>query len=174
MAKGKNFFKSSKPKDPKGVHTIKSAKKEKVKKIKKIEQERTKKDNQKQQFPRISRFIPENTWKFWLKLGIVICLSVVAVWGNYLILQSLYSAGKGFIKVVYAREKLNNEMKLWQNITKEYPNYRDAYMASAVLAYRLGDRGKEQVFLRGLKLLDPNFPFIKTLEQLTNLQNLSQ
>lgn len=62
-------------------------------------------------------------------------------------------------------------MNLWENITKQYPNYRDAYFAGALISYQLGDSKKESYFLERLKLIDPNFPLTNTLEKLENIQN---
>lgn len=129
-------------------------------------------------FPSISRSIPETltipgkkTSYSWLEWALVVVLVILGVAWNIWVGIALYRNILRWSSVLVAREKLYEEMTLWENITQKYPSYRDAYVEGAIFAYRLGDKNKEQYFLDNLQVLDPNFPITKSLEQLVNLQN---
>ena len=126
------------------------------------------------QFPKIPRIIPEPSVlmpkKSYLQWGLASILIIVALFLNLLALKDLLGVGKNWIAFIADRQHISSQMKLWESITNEYPQYRDAYVEGALYAYRLGDRQKEQYFLQNLELVDPNFPLTKTLGQLMNLQ----
>lgn len=146
------------------------------------------KENKKPQFPKIPRVIPETTTLLasiplssssikptqgHLKWGILIVLIVLGLVWNYLIVTTFAKKFTSWSGLLVKREKLREQMSLWENITKQYPNYRDANVEGEIYAYMLADKGKEQYFLQNLQLLDPNFPLTKTLEQLMNLQSIN-
>lgn len=129
-------------------------------------------------FPSISRSIPEvfngfpaNPSKFSLKMVFLGVLIVLGVAWNVWVGVGLYKSFVGWSRLLLARGKLYGQMATWENIAQKYPNYRDAYVEGAILAYRLGDKEKEAYFLKNLEILDPNFPLTKSLQQLINLQN---
>lgn len=68
-------------------------------------------------------------------------------------------------KVFENRNALQEQMTIWENISKEYPTYRDAYFQAAVLAYRLGDSTKERLYLEKTLQLDPNYEPAKKLQE---------
>lgn len=61
---------------------------------------------------------------------------------------------------------LKQQLQTWEDVTNRYPTYRDAYFEAAVLAYRLGDRHKEALYLQKVLTIDPNF---LPAQQLKNL-----
>lgn len=133
--------------------------------------------SKKREFPNISRFIPDRPSfgmpkieKLTLKWGIVVVLAIIGLVLNLIVLQHLFITGKSWIALEEKRQQLSQEMSLWENITKEYPNYRDAYFEGALFAYRLGDSQKKQDFLNKLQLIDPNFPLTQGLEKLQNVE----
>ena len=137
------------------------------------------------QFPKIYRFIPDFTsrafhrissFKDYLKLKWILLylFIIVGVVWNVWIGSVFFKDFSTWSHLLLAREILYNQMATWENIAQKYPNYRDAYVEGAMLAYRLGDKQKESYFLHNLQLLDPNFPLTKTYQQLTQLQALNQ
>lgn len=63
--------------------------------------------------------------------------------------------------------KLQHELTTWENVTKAYPTYRDAYFEAAVLAYRLGKKEKEEMYLQKTLSIDPNFAPALELKKLS-------
>lgn len=132
------------------------------------------------QFPRISRFIPEPPQFTLSKPQIHMQVRQIIL----VILILLGVALNGFVGVMFfktfllwsdllqERQKLYTQMQLWQNITKEYSNNRDAYFAGALFAYELGDKQMESYFLDKLTFLDPNFPLTTALEKLETIQKI--
>jgi len=59
--------------------------------------------------------------------------------------------------VIEQRMKLEKQMKLWQSVAKDYPNYRDANFQVALIAYRLGNREVESEYLAKVLEIDPNY-----------------
>lgn len=130
----------------------------------------------KQELPSISRKITEKIGQFtitppkklsWKMIGFILFFVIVlglSVW------QGIAAVGKlvALNKVVADREKLAQEMKLWEGIATKYPGYRDAYFQAAVLAYRLGDREKEKTYLGKAIQIDPNYVPAKNLERISN------
>lgn len=137
------------------------------------------------QFPRISRFIPEGSvilrkflGKFtgkklrvasilphiisplgplkkknvWLA-GVFVCTIVFALFLSWELWQTWTTWRQ--TKMEYAH--LQQELRTWEDVTSRYPTYRDAYFEAAVLAYRLGDRQKELLYLQKVLAIDPNF-----------------
>lgn len=118
-----------------------------------------------QQLP-IAQSLSKPKKKFSWKTLFVLFLIVVGLFGNLLVGISFYQKASSYVGLLIARHDLYNQMQLWQNIAQKYPDYRDAYVKGAVLAYELGDSAKEAYFLQQLKLVDPNYTWIKTFEQL--------
>ncbi|HXS14547.1 MAG TPA: hypothetical protein VN711_00270 [Candidatus Saccharimonadales bacterium] len=125
-------------------------------------------------FPNIYLIISERIRKFNFSLpkiplktkSIVLCvvgflLAVVCVWE----IIGVFHQTQLFMGVVGERSTLQKEMSLWENISQKYPTYRDAYYQAAVLAYRLGEREKEDFYLQKVLALDPNYQPAQNLEK---------
>lgn len=154
-------------------------------KIQRVEKKGKAEMRKRPHFPKFSRSITEPTINLasnkkelkqkqpqsrlkWVFLVLLIMLGLsLNIWMGI----ALYTSFSNWARLLTAREKLSSEMATWENISQKYPNYRDAYVEGALLAYRLGDNEKEQYFLKNLQLLDPNFPITKSFEQLHQLQN---
>ena len=54
-------------------------------------------------------------------------------------------------------ERLRRQYQFWQNIVTERPDYRDAYMMLASLAYELSRTSDARMYIRKALRLDPNF-----------------
>ena len=63
-------------------------------------------------------------------------------------------------------DKLNNQIKYWEEVVSNHPDYRDAYLAIAKLAYGLNQQEVVSDNLRKAQMLDPNGLSIKTFEGL--------
>lgn len=62
--------------------------------------------------------------------------------------------------------KLNDQIKFWEDVASNHPDYRDAYLAIAKLAYSLNMPEITSDNLRKAQMLDPNGISIKTFERL--------
>lgn len=60
--------------------------------------------------------------------------------------------------------RLEKSYAYWQSVIAAKPDYRDAYLALASLAYQLGHRIRAQTYLQKAVVLDP---FSQTVENLT-------
>lgn len=162
----KRFFKRSKKED------VTEKEKSAVEKIKKGGVAFTK--VQRPHFPKNPRLIPELQGSFSFKYVIIGILVVLGLLLDGWVGVTVYKTFVLWSVLMSQRQKLYNELATWENITTQYPNYRDAYVEGALIAYRLGDSGKEQYFLQNLELLDPNFPLTKSLLKLEQLQRINK
>lgn len=105
----------------------------------------------------------------WILVGV--CIGFGSIVCSMATIQ-LYKTYGVWSSLMAKRAVLSQQMQLWENITKQYPDYRDAYVEGAIFAYELGDKDKENYFIGQLQLLDPNLPQIKTLQDLESLQQL--
>src|SRR5260221_2697089 len=160
-------------------HFFKKEKKELRLKRHKAPTGKSKKVSPKLQFPKISRFIPDGFGKlpikstdklrinlkprkinsnvlmrrsFWMGIRLVI-----AFVGIGLLSRQLFAQWKALQDAKQNYAKLQQNLKTWENIAQRYPTYRDAYFEAAILAYRLGDREKEAVYIDKILMIDPNF-----------------
>lgn len=135
----------------------------------------TEEKKKKQEFPNISLGITEKvgniritppkhvSWKMGGFLLFFLTVLGLSVWQGTIVVE------KGLLlkDVVAKRSVLMQEMKLWEGIATKYPGYRDAYFQAAVLAYRLGDREKETLYLSKAMEIDPNYLPAKNLERIS-------
>jgi len=54
----------------------------------------------------------------------------------------------------------------WQKIVALHEDYRDGYFKLATLAYQLNKTSESRFYLQKVRLLDPNYPGIESLEKL--------
>lgn len=52
--------------------------------------------------------------------------------------------------------RLENSYRYWQTVIKEKPDYRDAYLALAALAYQLGYKTDAKQYVEKIREIDPN------------------
>lgn len=137
--------------------------------VEQIAQDSPKVKEGKKEFPINYRSIAEPFQKIYfsgfswgkLALGIFLFLLLgVSLWQAAVLGQRVLA----FERVLMQREKLTEDLKLWENIAAKYPGYRDAYFQAATIAYRLGDTGKEKELLAKTLQLDPNFMPARDLE----------
>jgi hypothetical protein len=111
--------------------------------------------------PSISRSIPVPVaiaWpgllNEWLVVGFVsgILLFLVVTLG----LKVQAQAGE-LTKKQQMHDSISAEISHWQQITKQYPQYRDGYFRLALLQYELGNEQLAGISLEKTLTIDPNF-----------------
>lgn len=110
-------------------------------------------------FPNNFRFITEKP--LWVGVLLALALALIAC-----LCILLGVRGVDWIRLQEKRAKLEANMTLWEEITKKYPTYRDAYFEEALLAYQLGQRQKAWNLSRHVLLIDPNFTQARELQSL--------
>lgn len=64
--------------------------------------------------------------------------------------------------------QVQSEIKFWQDVAKEHPDYRDAYFNLAILEYKRGAYEKSQEYLQKTLSIDPSFEKGRELEKILN------
>lgn len=103
-------------------------------------------------FPSIHRFITEQGMLLLISFvsGIFfigIMFQGVQLYGNFQKIEGLK----------LQRVKLTKELHYWQDVARQFSNYRDVYFRIAQLQYQLGEPSKSQRSLEKVFGLDPNF-----------------
>jgi len=62
--------------------------------------------------------------------------------------------------------RLSKELEFWQNVVKEKPDYRDAYLQASALSYQLNKPEDAKKYLDQAAALDPNASVVSHLAQL--------
>jgi len=169
--KEKKHLKPTRHKAPPGTKSVKKQPQKQQNSLKKL------------QFPKIPRVITEGWKKFEKKvaefekksgkyhkvifnqkllltiLGLLVLLAGFVGWQTY-------REWRNWQDVSQNKKTLEHQLIVWEDTIKQYPTYRDAYFEAAILAYRLGERGKTQTYLQQVLTLDPNFKPAFVLEKL--------
>lgn len=101
-----------------------------------------------------------------LKLQLVVSIYVITI---FLILYFSFDLLQNFQRqkeINFQREKIESQIKLWQDISNKFMNYKEAYFKLATLEYELGDADKAKFYLDKALYIDPNF------EKARELQNI--
>ncbi|EKD85704.1 MAG: hypothetical protein ACD_37C00649G0002 [uncultured bacterium] len=106
-------------------------------------------------FPHFSRIFSAAI--FWL--GLILLISVNLINSPIIPTNVLGAVAE------LEEEKENTEVKyaFWQNVVKNKPDYRDAYIQLAALSYQLSKLEEGKNYLTEVETLDPNNPFISSL-----------
>lgn len=67
---------------------------------------------------------------------------------------------------IHKPEKIRREIDYWQEIVKEKPDYRDAYLKLAVLNWQVYENEKARLFLQKALDLDPNYELGRKVEEI--------
>ena len=65
----------------------------------------------------------------------------------------------------FEKEKIKSEIKLWEDLSKKYPGYSEAYFQLAVLNYRLGEFKNSKYYADKALYLDPDFEKARNLRE---------
>lgn len=63
------------------------------------------------------------------------------------------------------REVAQEQLSYWEGIIKKHPDYRDAYVVAAGLAYEVRDSEKALHYLSQAQKLDPNNQTLEKMSQ---------
>ena len=109
-------------------------------------------------FPKIFRFITER--------GVFVVVSLVSL----VLLTAIIMQGAQLKKTLHQAEvakgqraELTKELAYWQDVVRQYGNYRDAYFKIATIQYQLGEGAQAKKTLEKVVALDPNFENAKVL-----------
>lgn len=69
-------------------------------------------------------------------------------------------------EITFQKEKIQSEIKLWENVTSKFKDYKEAYYKLAVLNYELGDIDKAKYYLSKSLYIDPNFEKARELKKI--------
>lgn len=69
-------------------------------------------------------------------------------------------------KIQQGPQLLENELNYWQEIVADKPDFRDAYLQMAAIAYQLRRLDEAKAYIDKARKLDPNFEPAKKLEEL--------
>lgn len=69
-------------------------------------------------------------------------------------------------KINFEKEKIQSEIKLWENIADKFKGYKDAYYHLAVLEFEIGNLDKAKFYISKSLYLDPNFEEGKELKKI--------
>jgi|SRR5579859_6674970 len=109
--------------------------------------------------PNISRFITEKWFLLSLLSGVLL--------GSIIILSVIiHTRGEEKQILEQKRAIIQKEIIFWQENTRKYPGYRDAYFQLALLEYQLGNSQFSQDYLNKVISLDPNFDKARQLEKI--------
>lgn len=107
--------------------------------------------------PSISRSIPEVSFPKLNEWAVVIAVSAVFL----VLILSLSLQINGQIRELARkqemRQTITSEITYWENVTSQYPGYRDGYFRLALLRYQLGEGEKAMEALDTALRLDPRF-----------------
>lgn len=109
-------------------------------------------------FPKIYRFITEQ--------GVMIIISFVSLVVLTGITLQVFKLQETLHQVELSKEhrlKLAKELAYWQDVTRQYSDYRDAYFKIATLQYQLGNVEQAKKSLEKVLVLDPNFENARVL-----------
>jgi hypothetical protein len=112
-------------------------------------------------FPSISRWIPEvqvpalpAIFEKELVVGFLCGCLVVAILFSGIRVYTLLQVYEG---VVREKVALIKQKSYWQDVTRQYPQYRDAHFRLGVLAYQEGNATEARAEVRKALELDPSF-----------------
>lgn len=128
-----------------------------------IKKEPIKKEQKPFEFPSIYRKITELPYFWWSVVASLILLVLIG-FTSFI----TYKAWREKEEVSLQRQKVVKEVAFWEDIVKQYPNYRDAYYTLSVLSYRLKEYDKAKMYLGKALFIDPNFEKGRELEKILN------
>lgn len=129
----------------------------------------TKKISWKSQFPTFYRIIPEvkkalkhaKTKLFWTSAISFVFLLLI-----------IFELGKGYElfskrqQLELQRQQISSEIEFWNQKTKDYKSFKDAYYKIALLEYQLGNSQIAKAYVKKALSIDPFFEEAKKLEKI--------
>lgn len=127
------------------------------------------------QSPRNYRIITERFKKFKrnntkllerLRIEVLVFVYVVTIFSILILGFNLLTNLQNQNQISFQKEKIQSEIRLWQDIADKFKNYKEAYYELAVLEYQLGDIEKSKYYLDKSLFLDPNFDKARELKKI--------
>lgn len=114
-----------------------------------------------QVFPQIIRIFSALT--LWIALGALISLNLANLPDVSNVL-GVFSDYQEHIRQEQAeKEKVQDHYQFWQQVVKDKPDYRDAYITLASLGYQLSKPEEAKAYLTQAASLDPNSEVVEKL-----------
>lgn len=117
-------------------------------------------------FPKIYRFFTDKAFTRALQIQLTIISISVILAGILVLGADLFSNLQRQKELDFQRKVLASELKTWESVVQNFPNFKDAYFELAVISYRLGDLEKAREYIKKALYLDPNFEKARDLERL--------
>ena len=115
--------------------------------------------NSKSDSPNNSRPIPENTklQKWFLFVSIIAgFLTLIFLLASVLVGLDIYQHKQEVEQKMAQRKHIEEEIVFWQDVTRRYKGFRDAYLKLASLEYQLGNKEKVNMYVNEALKIDPN------------------
>ncbi len=103
-----------------------------------------------------------------LKLEALVFLYVVTIFSILILCFNLLTNLQKQKEINFQREKIQSEIKLWQDVADKFKNYKEAYYQLAVLEYKLGEIEKSKFYIEKSLYLDPSFDKARELKKILN------
>lgn len=103
-----------------------------------------------------------------LKIEALVFIYVVTIFFILILAFNLFINIQKQNEINFQREKIQSEIRLWQDIADKFKNYKEAYYQLAVLEYELGDIEKAKFYISKSLYLDPNFDKAIELKRILN------
>lgn len=88
---------------------------------------------------------------------ILICFVIgILLMTNVQVAQMVWLEHQDLEQLNSKRAKLVSEKRYWQMVIAKYPQYRDAYLKLATIAYQVGEKEQAKMYIEKVFALDPN------------------
>ncbi|MDP2649920.1 MAG: hypothetical protein Q8P10_03665 [bacterium] len=112
-------------------------------------------------FPKIYRIITDTKFIISFVSFILICFiafEAFVIWKDIEVLKEIKKE----------KQIVKEEIKHWEDVVINHPDYRDGYFKLATLEYKIRNKGRSKWYLEKTIELDPNFEGAKKLAELLN------
>lgn len=69
-------------------------------------------------------------------------------------------------EIAFQKEKIQSEIKVWQDLVSKFKDYKEGYYKLSVLEYEIGNIDKAKFYLNQALNIDPNFEKAKDLKRI--------
>lgn len=130
----------------------------------------SKKQAKSNKLPKISRFFTESKNKSSWNDKKYLVYMFTFVFFAFLLFMGIDIRQKTIIanNLDLERQQIIRDIKKWENIVRDYEDYRDGYLQLALLEYKLGNSEKAKRYLEVVFEIDPNSVDGRELEKKIN------